>query len=524
MERPDLTRRQLLAGGAILGAGGLLAACGVGTSSPSGTTPAPGKGEVFTTTIDGVKVRQAQWVIDENNKPGSLGWIIGNKPPPHGLEGYASSTSADRSGFVDLMVSTTEPSFTVKAWRMGYYQGTGGRLIWTSATLPGTQQAPPTVDESVRMVTCHWSPSVRVPLETFPPGSYLFQLVSSSGWQQWIPFVVRDDARPSTYLLMTAVTTYQAYNMWGGFSLYHDEAGSRAHRAVEVSFNRPYAQDFEQGAADFVGNELPLVFDMERRGLDVSYWTDIDLHLSGDRLHHYGSLMSLGHDEYWSLEMRDFAEAALAAGTNIAFLGANAVYRKIRLAQQDGQPARIEINYKDDTDPAGLKNPLDGTSNWGAPPVNLPESLFTGVTYVTDSGVGPLVVVDAAGWWWRGTGVTDGQSFYRAMQGEYNRFIPGGEGPQNVQLFGHSPMNKGEFSDITYLTKDGGGGVFSTGIGNFIALLANPQKIPTAVLPGPNVSLTPILLRAMLNLYGLWGQGPASRSMPSKPNWHGLVT
>ena len=426
------------------------------------------------------------------------------------------------------MIHPREPGFlfssiTHWAWRMGYYQGTGGRLIWTSATLPGKQQPAPTVDSSVGMVTCHWTPSVRVPLKTFPPGSYLFKMVSPSGWHQWIPFVVRDDAHPSTYLIMTAVTTYQAYNMWGGYSLYHDEAGSRAKRAVAVSFNRPYAQDYEQGAADFVTNELPLVFDMERRGLDVSYWTDIDLHLHGRDLSRYGSLMSLGHDEYWSLEMRDHAEAALATGTNIAFLGANAVYRKIRLEAQDGKLARIEVNYKDDTDPAGRKNPKDATSNWASPPVNRPESLLTGVTYVTDSGVGPLVVVDAQGWWWKGTGVKDGQSFFRAMQGEYNRFIPGGQGPQNIQLFGHSPMNKGDFADISYLTKEGGGGVFSTGIGNFIALLANPEKIPTAVLPGPNTTVTPILLRAMLNLYGLWSQGPASKSMPSKANWQGLV-
>ena len=507
-----------------MGAGGLLAACASGSSAPS-TTPAPtaGKG-VFTGTIDGVKVRQAAWLIAENKKPGSLGWIIGSMPPSHGLEGYASATSADRTHHAELMVSTTEPTFHVEAWRMGYYQGNGGRLIWTSPQIAGKKQAAPSVDASHGMVTCHWTPSLRIPLKAFPPGCYLFKLVSPSGWHQWIPFVVRDDAHNATYQIMTAVTTYQAYNMWGGYSLYHDESGSRAKRAVMVSFNRPYAQSYEQGAADFVTNELPLVFDMERQGLDCGYWTDIDLHTSGNQLKNFGSLMSLGHDEYWSLEMRDHAEAALASGTNLAFLGANAIYRKIRLEPQDGQAARIEVNYKDDTDPAGRTNAQDATSNWGSPPVNRPESLLTGVTYVTDSGVGPLVVVDSKGWWWKGTGVKDGQSFFRAMQGEYNRFIPGGSGPQNLQLFGHSPMDKGEFADISYLTKTNGGGVFSTGIGNFIALLANPEKIPTAVLPGPNTTVTPILLRAMLNLYGLWGQGPASQSMPSAANWQGLTT
>ena len=245
-----------------MGAGGLLAACASGSSAPS-TTPAPtaGKG-VFTGTIDGVKVRQAAWLIAENKKPGSLGWIIGSMPPSHGLEGYASATSADRTHHAELMVSTTEPTFHVEAWRMGYYQGNGGRLIWTSPQIAGKKQAAPSVDASLGMVTCHWTPSLRIPLKAFPPGCYLFKLVSPSGWHQWIPFVVRDDAHNATYQIMTAVTTYQAYNMWGGYSLYHDESGSRAKRARMVSFNRPYAQSYEQGAADFVTNELPLVFDM----------------------------------------------------------------------------------------------------------------------------------------------------------------------------------------------------------------------------------------------------------------------
>ena len=93
-----------------------------------------------------------------------------------------------------------------------------------------------------------------------------------------------------------------------------------------------------------------------------------------------------------------------------------------------------------------------------------------------------------------------------------------------MQLFGHSTMDKGAFADVCYFTKANGGGVFSTGIGNFIALLVNPEKIPRVVLPGPNTTMTPILLRSMLNLYGLWGQGPASKSMPSEANWHGLAS
>jgi len=54
-------------------------------------------------------------------------------------------------------------------------------------------------------------------------------------------------------------------------------------------------------------------FDMERLGLDTTYWTDIDLHLHGQDLVKHGALMSLGHDEYWSREMRNNADSALSA-------------------------------------------------------------------------------------------------------------------------------------------------------------------------------------------------------------------
>jgi len=512
-----ISRRQLFAGG-LLGAGGLLAACSSpgAKATPSSTT----QPKLFTESFDGVPLKKARWVIEENAKEGTLDWIIGGFPPTHGLEGYASTTSAPTGGSVDLMVSTADSSYHVEAYRMGYYGGYGGRLVAKSPTLQGVVQPPPTIDPSLGTVSCHWPSSWHVDLKAYPPGFYLFKLVSAKGWDQWIPFCVRDDSSAATFVIMSAVTTYQAYNMWGGFSLYKDEEGSRAKRAVMVSFDRPYDQTYEQGAADFVTNELPLVFDMERLGLDTTYWTDIDLHLHGGDLTKHGALMSLGHDEYWSREMRDNADSALSAGVNLAFLGANAIYRKIRLSPSLTGPARLETNYKDDTDPAGKVNPANGTSNWGSPPVNEPESLLTGSTYVSVGANDDLVVADPAGWWWQGAGVTEAQHLHLAVQGEYNRFIPGGPGPQNVQLFGHSPITRqGSFSDITYLTRAGGGGVFSCGIANFVALLADPTHIPTAVLPGPTPTVTPILQRAMVNLYGLYGRGPASKTVPSQANW-----
>ncbi len=73
-------------------------------------------------------------------------------------------------------------------------------------------------------------------------------------------------------MLQNSVTTWQAYNLWGSYSLYYgpDATGrpAFANRARAVSFDRPYPQTWASGAADFVGNELPLLFHLESLGLD----------------------------------------------------------------------------------------------------------------------------------------------------------------------------------------------------------------------------------------------------------------
>lgn len=509
----------------MLASGGILAACGSDASTTKGstTTTRPGGGPAASRTavVDGVKLQVADWVIAENARPGTIDWILGGYPPDNeALEGFASATSVATGGKVDLMVNCTDASYRIEAYRMGYYGGLGGRLIAKSPTLPGKVQPPPKVDPSHGTVECPWSVSWTADLRGWPPGMYLFRLISAKNWQQWIPFVVRQSHSHSAYVMMSAVTTYQAYNTWGGWSLYKDESGANAKRASIVSFDRPYIQSWEQGAADFFGNEFPVLYDMERLGLDLDYWTDIDLHLRGDQLKDHQSLWSTGHDEYWSSEMRDHATAATEAGTNLAFLGANAIYRKIRLAPSSFGAARTEICYKSPADPVTATDPAASTVEWGSPPVNKPACELTGSTYISIDANDDLVIADPKGWFWKGAGVTEGQHISAAVQGEYNRYIPGQAGPSEVQLFGHSPITKqGSFSDITYISRPGGGGVLSTGSASWVYKLSNSTKIPAPMVPNAIPGVTPILLKAMLNLYGLFGGGPAHASEPAVSNW-----
>ncbi len=86
---------------------------------------------------------------------------------------------------------------------------------------------------------------------------------------------------------------------------------------------------------------------MERLGLDVSYWTDIDLHERGQLATNHRAVVIPGHDEYYTVEMRQYLEAARDAGVNLGFFGANNIYRRIRLEPSAIGADRHEVNYRD---------------------------------------------------------------------------------------------------------------------------------------------------------------------------------
>ena len=161
----------------------------------------------------------ARWVVEENAKPGTMNWQLSDGGHPGDLEGYAGAVSANLGETVQLYVSTVFPSFRVEAYRMGWYQGLSGRLVWQSAEVPGVKQAPPTVTPGIYMVEAAWQPSTQIVIdESFPPGAYLLKLVGPTGVGHWIPFTVRDDASTAAYVVQSSVTDWQALiNISHGF-------------------------------------------------------------------------------------------------------------------------------------------------------------------------------------------------------------------------------------------------------------------------------------------------------------------
>ncbi len=555
---PRISRRSLIgltaAGGAVTAAAVLAAAeaptpagRAVAPTTPrprphsradTGLTPGesnvPGRpAESVTRSADGVMLPTSQAIVAENAKPGHLWWVT-TPQGPGDIEGYASQVSAVAGETVTLFVSTRAASFHVEAYRMGYYGGVGGRLVWQSDELAGVRQPPPNLAVFINTIECQWAPSLTVSIDdTWPPGTYLLKLVGTTGEQQFIPLCVRDDASRAAFVIQQSVTTWQAYNRWGGYSLYYGNrgqalsfthnpsGGTYADRARIVSFDRPYDHDWASGAADFIGNEFPVVYQAEQLGLDVTYWTDVDLHARPQLLDSHRALISLGHDEYWSAPMRDGAAASLAAGVNLAFLGANACYRQVRFEPSPLGDDRHQVCYKvAEEDPMLAQDRSLVTVNWPQAPVSRPEAELIGSTYQDVEAFADLVFVESSSWLLDGVELPPGGRLPGAIRGEFDRFVPHGAGPDNLDVIAHSvvPNRGNNYSDITWYTVPSGGGVFASGNASWVGALSNSTLVPPNVVPDPGGATAP-LLRLMENLYSVIGIGPASATRPSQGTW-----
>jgi hypothetical protein len=456
---------------------------------------------------------RAEWVVAENRQPGTSKWRI-PKDAPTNIEGFADRVSAQAGDLVTLYVSTPAETFRVEAYRIGFYQGLGGRIIWRSAQLRGHDQASPERTPGTNMIEAPWSPSLRIRIDRdWPQGVYMLKLVASNGAQSYVPLTLRDDSSHAALVIQSSVTTWQAYNDWGGYSLYHGSGGSFGTRSRVVSFDRPY--EGRRGSADFFWIESPLVFLAERLGLDVTYWTDIDLHERPGLLMNHRALVSLGHDEYWSSDMRRGALAARVHGVNLAFLGANDVYRHIRLAASPFGKDRREVNYK-----VASEDPLFGvdneevTSQWREAPVPRPESLLLGGLYQCNPVHADMVIASASSWVFVGTGLGNGDRLPGAIDLEYDRVDGDLPTPASVQILAHSPLTcrgRGDHADVTYYTTRSGGGVIDMASQGWIPLLTCEPPQATTRCDRRAVRITSNILR-------MFAAGPVGIDHPSRPN------
>lgn len=469
MRLPATKRRRLLL--AACGAGAvvvsvtlvviLVGSGGSGDSAGSDTAAAGSSGSGVHKTSD----KSVNWVVEENSRPGADGWDSVNATKG-AIAGYLDRTSALRGEQMQLYATTTAPTYTVEAFRVGYYGGKGARSVWRSTELAGHVQSAPFRDPATNLIEARWTDPATIPVgQDWTPGMYLLKLEAADSTSSFVPVVVRDDQSAAPLAVISEVTTFQAYNTWGGCSLYQCPGIAGQKRAKIVSFDRPYSTG--NGASDFVAFDASLVSLVEELGLDVSYWTNLDMEERPNLVLGPGrtAIISLGHDEYYSRPMRDLLVRARDSGTNLAFLGANAVYRKIRWEPSwDGRPMRRMVNYRDTSDPINKTEPAETTTQWRSPPLSAPEATIVGIQYECAPTKADIKIVDPSAWIFENTGVTDTTVLHGIEGEEYDRWFP--DSPGNLQILAHSPVTcsgKSSFADMSYWSTPAGGGVFATG-------------------------------------------------------------
>ena len=409
---------------------------------------------------------------------------------------------------------------TLQVYRMGWYGGRGGRLVLRSAALPARSQPPCTHRFATGLTECRWHATLSFPIPAaLASGVYIVKLQASTGAQSDCLFVLRP-AHPPRLLVEIPTASYEAYNAWGGDSLYpggRDRVGvTGTTQGVEVSYDRPY--ESQTGAGQFFIRDVAMVRFLERYGYPVGYTTidsiDRDPAQVLDPAHPAAdpqALIDVGHSEYWSeRDERAFARAR-DMGTSLIFISSDTMAWRVRFApasaasSQAGEPDHRIVAYKefaardpDRADPTGLF-PLGGAE--------LAGSAYDGCITPRVEGPGPPTYLYYAWrpspslqprWLFAGTGITAATSIPGIVGYELDERTPAT--PRGTTLVGAgtgvpcmteaepSPVH-GRLAQTTLYTARSGALVFATGtLGWEYALSPVPQASPDAPrAPDPRV-------------------------------------
>ena len=395
-------------------------------------------------------------VTEENAASGDGDWLpsapggqrpAGTHPQDvnHHVEGYPSRTGVEPGESLEFHISIAPAAnYRIDVYRLGWYDGSGGRLMASLPEKQGEQRAIPDWDDETGLIECDWPVTDTLDVgENWTSGAYMAKFVATSGEfageSTGYVFAVREPetSRTAAILFQLPNSTAQAYSGWGGKSLYgYTSAASRAKEdtggwaADVISYDRPIA-----GApSNHMRYSIHALRFLEREGYDVAYTTDDHVHRDPDQLKEYDLVVSGAHDEYWSRPQQLGFRDARDNGTNLVFLGSNTAYWQVRY-EDDG---RTMVAYKENAedDPVQNQHNTDLFRN-----VGLPECELLGVMSV---GAGlynfPDYTVQEDGIdhpWMEGTGFEVGNTIVGCVGHEWAWIRDGCNVPGNLTTFFH---------------------------------------------------------------------------------------
>jgi hypothetical protein len=450
-------------------------------------------------------------IAEENRHPGTRAWRL---PGPaadvgglaHGdVSGYVAAATVS-PGQIERIYVNAPGSRTVRIriFRIGWYRGAGGREVLASSGLPVRPQPRCEHDPRTGLTVCHWRPTLSFAVPTaLPSGVYIAKLSARTGESDCL-FVVKA-TRPQPLLAQLPTSTYEAYNAWGGDSLYPGGpdwvALTRSTQGVEVSYDRPYATN--TGAGEFFARDVATILFLERYGYPVSYTTSESVDLDPNQLDGVRALIDFGHSEYWSRRQANAWARARRRGTSLLFLSSDTLAWRVRYVASGHvivaykQNAALDPDHRDPTGPfpdGGAS--LTGTAYAGCITPRLPRPgppTYRYYSWHPAPGLDPR-------WLFAGTGMTASTTVPGIVGYELDELVPAS--PRSIIVAGqgvapcmhpeagqpHPPAGP-DLAQTTLYTARSGAIVFGTGtLGWELALEPVPSASPDAPRrPDPRV-------------------------------------
>jgi hypothetical protein len=471
--------------------GGSTARVSVSSAPPAASTAPDGNAGVAVSPSSPAPVPTCQaaatpgWLAAENRRPGTRATLIWNDSIA--VLGYLDRGSAACGDHVGLHLANTggrsARPVRLAVFRIGAYQGTGARLVWTSppvdVTTVQSRSVLPQGRAMPHLVLPDWPVSLDLAIDpSWPPGFYVITPVDATGRGVGrpagpaIPLVIHNDGGHEPILFESSTLTWNAYSDWGGWSLYHGPNGNHAlaaaNRARSVALHRPITGS---GYGQLIYMDVPVVRTIERtatdHSLDVGYTTDVAVDAQPQQLLDHNEVVWGGHSEYWTTAMYDGMVAARKAGVSLVFLGANNLWWHARLEGTAGEEPEQEVVYRElAEDPMAKSDPQQATVLWQSTPLGREPAAILGQSHAGIAVKGGLQLWDAPAWYTAGTGLSPGAVLPGAVGNEADGFNVRGHNPANTQLFGVgllSGSNGPVIVSNSYSTTESGSAVFAAG-------------------------------------------------------------
>lgn len=390
-----------------IGATVSVAALGLPYASVRGVTPA----QPLSAAPDPKKYpRWFQWtIIDKKGTREFPAWYPGEPE----IWAYTENMSYAEGDTVDLRVHTNCKTFAVRIEKEGYVPD----VVLQRTDIPGTKQTTPD-DAAIR--GCNWKPSFSVKTAGWKPGVYIVFLScrdesgKTAAGEHFFVVQSRQPGSTASMCLVLSTSTYTAYNDWGGANHYRSIRDGISTDKLEprLSTQRPWGRGFvvrPPEAPDVIDPTTPppfwkpdypevlwplanrysrhyvegyatyaakLIRWLEKSGFKFEVATQHDLHQQPEFFKTYKSLLFVGHDEYWSWEMRDTVDNFVNNGGRVGRFGGN-IWCQIRL--EDG--GKTHVCYKDPkTDPlVTTDRKARAAIGWDDPIVNRPAAQTFGL-------------------------------------------------------------------------------------------------------------------------------------------------